>query len=271
MPYTVCIPTAGTGSRLGTATKYLNKSLVQINNKPIISHIIENFDERASFVIAVGHKGKDVKDYLDFAHPTLNITTVDIDPFEGPGSSLGKTLSLTESYLQEPFIFCSCDTITNEFPFNLDSNWLGWDLVKDNSSYRTLTINEQNNIEAIHEKLESESQKAYIGLAGIKDYKIFWENFNNINEKIRSKGEVSGFNLENMNFEGVKFEWFDTGNPYQLSKARNKFKTNEVSVLPKENEKIWFTNTKVIKFSTDKNFITKRVGREKLLKGYVQK
>ncbi len=124
MPYTVCIPTAGTGSRLGTATKYLNKSLVQINNKPIISHIIENFDETASFVIAVGHKGKDVKDYLDFAHPTLDIKTVDIDPFEGPGSSLGKTLSLTESYLQEPFIFCSCDTITNEFPFNLDSNWL---------------------------------------------------------------------------------------------------------------------------------------------------
>ena len=269
MPYTVCIPTAGTGSRLGTATKYLNKSLVQINNKPIISHIIENFDERASFVIAVGHKGKDVKDYLDFAHPTLDIKTVDIDPFEGPGSSLGKTLSLTKSYLQEPFIFCSCDTITNKFSFNLDSNWLGWDLVKDNSSYRTLTINEQNNIETIHEKLESESQKAYIGLAGIKDYKIFWENFNNTNEKTRSKGEVSGFNLENMNFEGVKFEWFDTGNPYQLSKARNKFKTNEVSVLPKENEKIWFTNTKVIKFSTDKDFITKRVSREKLLKGYV--
>ena len=60
------------------------------------------------------------------------------------------------------------------------------DLVKDNSSYRTLTINEQNNIEAIHEKLESESQKAY-KFAGIKDYKIFWENFNNTNEKIRSK------------------------------------------------------------------------------------
>ena len=46
MSYTVCIPTAGTGSRLGTATQYVNKSLVEINNKPIISHIIENFDKK---------------------------------------------------------------------------------------------------------------------------------------------------------------------------------------------------------------------------------
>ena len=44
---------------------------------------------------------------------------------------------------------------------------------------------------------------------------------------------------------------------------------NEVSVLPKENEKIWFTNKKVIKFSSDKDFITKRVAREKILKGFV--
>ena len=55
--------------------------------------------------------------------------------------------------------------------------------------------------------------------------------------KKKIQGEVAGFDLENMNFEGIKFDWFDTGNPYQLSKARNKFKTNEVSVLPKENEK----------------------------------
>lgn len=269
MSYTVCIPTAGTGSRLGTATKYVNKSLVEINNTPIISHIIQNFDKEARFIIPVGHKGKEVKDYLKFAHSDLNITTVDIDPYEGPGSSLGKTLSLTKEYLQEPFIFCSCDTITNLFSFDLNSNWLGWDYVKDNSSYRTLTVDEKNEVKEIHEKLASESQKAYIGLAGIKDFKLFWENFDNVNIKKRAIGEVAGFDFTNMNFKGIQFSWFDTGNPYQLSKARKEFKTNEVSVLPKENEKIWFTNKKVIKFSSDTDFITKRVAREKILKGFV--
>ena len=223
MPYTVCIPTAGTGSRLGIATKYVNKSLVEINNTPIISHIIQNFDKEARFIIPIGHKGKEVKNYLKFAHSDLNITTVDIDPYEGPESSLGKTLSLTKEYLQEPFVFCSCDTITNSFSFDLNSNWLGWDYVKDNSSYRTLTIDQKSEVKEIHEKLASESQKAYIGLAGIKDFKFFWENFDNATIKTRAMGEVAGFDLTNMNFKGLQFSWFDTGNPYQLSKARKKF------------------------------------------------
>ena len=39
--YKVLIPTAGIGSRLSYETRHINKSLVLINNKPIISYIIE--------------------------------------------------------------------------------------------------------------------------------------------------------------------------------------------------------------------------------------
>jgi NDP-sugar pyrophosphorylase family protein len=270
MSYTVFIPTAGTGSRLGTATQFLNKSLIEINNKPIISHIIGNFDENARFVIPIGHKGDEVKDYLKFAHPELNIITVPINPFEGPGSSLGTTLKISQDYLQEPFIFSSCDTITNKINFKLDCNWLGWDEVSDNSSYRTLNI-EQKFVVNINEKLVSNSTSAYIGLAGIKDHKIFWQNFNNKDTKLQSTGEVAAFNLENMDFKAIKFNWFDTGNPSQLSKARNKFRNNQISILPKEQEKIWFTNDKVIKFSTNKEFIKNRVTKSKILEDFVPK
>ena len=38
-------------------------------------------------------------------------------------------------------------------------------------------------LKKLHEKLESESLKAYIGLAGIKDFKLFWENFDNVTKK----------------------------------------------------------------------------------------
>ena len=41
----VCIPTAGLGKRLGNLTKFLNKSLVDIDLKPVISHIIDNFQK----------------------------------------------------------------------------------------------------------------------------------------------------------------------------------------------------------------------------------
>ena len=40
MNYKVLIPTAGTGSRLGGMTKYINKSLIGVGNKPALSRII---------------------------------------------------------------------------------------------------------------------------------------------------------------------------------------------------------------------------------------
>ena len=268
MSYTVCIPTAGTGTRLGTFTKNLNKSLVEINNKPIISHIIEKFDKSAKFVIPIGHKAEIVKNYLSFAHPDLDIITIPISPYEGPGSSLGTTLNLSRDYLNEPFIFCSCDTIVEESNFELDQNWLGWDELKDTSSYRTLSTKDEHILE-IHEKLSSNSNKAYIGLAGIKDYEKFWSNFDNAPKGERARGEVAGIKLENMPFEGRHFSWFDTGNPSQLSRARQKLNDEEVSVLPKEDEKIWFVNSNVIKFSTDEDFIQKRTERSSLLLPFV--
>lgn len=271
MSYTVCIPTAGTGSRLGVATKHINKSLVEINHKPIISHIIENFHEDAEFFIPIGYKGLDVKNYLEIAHPNLNIKTIEIKPFEGPGSSLGKTLDIMQPYLNRPFIFCSCDTIVNTQNFNLDKNWIGWDNINENSSYRTIDVNEQNLVISMNEKLTSDSNKAYIGLTGIKDHELFWQIFNSKNEESKSKGEVAGMDFKEMQFEAKKFDWFDTGNPSQLSKARNQFKSNKYSVLPKENEKIWFVNDKVIKFSTNEDFIKNRVARSKILKDFVPK
>ena len=59
---TVCILTAGTGSRINKYTKYINKSLLPVKNKAAISHIIENFPEKTDFVIAVGYLKKQVKE-----------------------------------------------------------------------------------------------------------------------------------------------------------------------------------------------------------------
>ena len=55
MNYKICLPTAGTGSRLKEITKFINKSLVDVDNKPIISHILENFPRESKFVIPIGY------------------------------------------------------------------------------------------------------------------------------------------------------------------------------------------------------------------------
>ena len=43
--YKVLLTTSGLGSRLGNLTKFTNKSLVRIGDKPAISYIIDSYDE----------------------------------------------------------------------------------------------------------------------------------------------------------------------------------------------------------------------------------
>ena len=81
MSYKVFIPTAGIGSRLNSLTSNLNKSLVSVNNKPIISHIIDYFPVDAEFVIALGYKGEIVKEFLENLYPQRKIDFVILRAF----------------------------------------------------------------------------------------------------------------------------------------------------------------------------------------------
>ena len=112
--YKVVIPSAGLGTRLGSLTKNLNKALVSVDNKPVISHIIEKFPTDIEIVIAVGYKKEVLIDYLKAAHNNRKITTVNIDKYMGDGSGLGYTLLKCCDYLQCPFVFCTNDTLTTE-------------------------------------------------------------------------------------------------------------------------------------------------------------
>ena len=77
--YKVFIPCAGIGSRLGGLVKNINKGLVSVDNKPVLSHIIEKFDEEIEIVVALGYKGNYVKQFLKIAYPNRNFTFVNID------------------------------------------------------------------------------------------------------------------------------------------------------------------------------------------------
>ena len=43
---------------------YVNKAILPINFKAVVSHIIEKFDDDVEFVIAVGHKKNSIIDYI---------------------------------------------------------------------------------------------------------------------------------------------------------------------------------------------------------------
>lgn len=269
--YKVFIPTAGLGSRLGGLAKNINKSLISIAHKPAISHIIEKFSEETEFVIATGYKAETVVEFLEMAYPNRKFNFVCVENYAGEGSGLGHTMLCCKEHLQVPFIFCSNDTVVTDDIPKPDCNWMGYDEREDNSQYRSLRI-ANGGVQEICAKGADGEVKPYIGLAGIHDYKLFWQAM----EQGADGGAIGigeSYGLRHLIASGIqsrKFSWFDTGNKDSLAQTRQHFNyANEANILEKEDEAIWFVNGKVIKFSTDKTFITQRVERARFLEGFV--
>lgn len=274
MPYTVFVPAAGMGSRLGGLTKYISKALVSIENKPALSRIMDMFPKDTEFVIAVGYKGDIVKEFLQLAYKDRKIKVVDVFPYEGEGAGLGYTIECCREHLQKPFVFCSCDTLVVEKIPNLTHNWMGYDDRDDKSQYRTISLNSTGNVEKINEKGQdiSEESKPYIGLCGVYDYQLFWNAMDSIVGNEILQGEVIGLRkiLEKKDVQAHKFTWFDTGVKVELATTRQRFHVEDSpNILEKQNEAIWFLEDIVIKFCDDKKFIQDRVERAKYLAGFV--
>ena len=99
MSLTVCLPVAGTGSRLGELTRHLNKSLMSVGCKPTLARIIDSFPADTEFVLPLGYKGKLVREFLSLAYPGRTFHFAEVDPYEGPGSGLGLSFkSLSSSF-----------------------------------------------------------------------------------------------------------------------------------------------------------------------------
>ena len=270
----VFIPTAGIGSRLNEETTYLNKSLLDINNKPIISYIIEKFPKNTRFVIALGYKGYLVKQYLKLAHPNIKFTFVNILPFKGVKSGLGLTLLKSSKYLQDKFIFISCDTLINSKIKFSNNNWIGYSSKKAGAEYRSVDI-KNGQLLRINEKNKIyKDKKTYIGLAYIKNYKEFWK-YTKSNYKIsKSQGEVFAINqlLKKKKIIAKSISWHDVGNLLNYKVIKSKYsKKNKHVILPKKKEGIWFINNHVLKYSLDEKFIRKRTYRAKILNNFVPK
>ena len=119
------ISTAGIGSRVAGLGVIPNKSLLPINYESIISKILYKFDKDVEVVIALGHQADLVKNFLKLAHPDRKFRFVKINRYTGTGSGAGYTLNFCRKYLQSPFIYSACDTITIEKPKFEKFNWVG--------------------------------------------------------------------------------------------------------------------------------------------------
>ena len=270
--YKVLLTTSGIGSRLGNLTKFTNKSLVRIGDKPVITHIIESYPQDVEFVVTLGHYGSHVQQYLTLAHPDRKIQFVEVDNYVGEGSSLLYSISLCEEYLQTPFVFHACDTILPKnyiAEVNFSSNWSIGGSGENSQSYRTINVL-NGKIASINEKGEQNFDYVYVGVSGIKDYQEFWKICNNTLNAVKTSDlsdchvirEMNNFNIVSID------DWYDIGNVDALKRTRSKIKAT-IHVLDKEDENIFVFGDFVIKFFYNKKICSDRVARTKNLEKLV--
>ena len=262
----ICILAAGKGTRMGPICKNINKSLLPINNKAIISHIIEKFSKTDSFVIGLGYKAEQVKSYLKAAHSDKKFEFVKIKNFDGKGSGPGLSLLNCRNHLNEPFIFLPCDCIFSDKLENLpNENWIGVSKVMVNESDQYCNVGIKNKrVVDIRDKIKSSKDYyAFTGLLFVKDYKEFWNGLKK-NVMIKKERQVSNGLVELMKGSGLytkKIKWNDIGDLKKYKEIQKRFDSKSIA---KTNEFIYFINNKVIKFFSDEKIVEKRVKKAKV-------
>ena len=244
--YKVCILAAGLGSR--SFNPDINKALLPLNNKAIISHIIDNFDIQQKFVIALGYNADHVKEYLIHAHPKNKFEFVIIDKYFGPGSGPGYSLLQCKNKLQCPFIVTTADTIVLEKIPAPYENWIAVSPIKETINYCTVKT-EAEFVTRIDDKTVNENKLAWVGLASIKDYKVFFKNLEENQNKIKNEIQISnGLNgLIEKKIKTIHFTWYDTGSLENYIMTLEAFDIKKFD-FSKPNEFFYIKNNRIIKF-----------------------
>ncbi len=272
--YKVCILAAGRGTRMENLTKDLHKGLLPLNNKPILSHIIESFPKDVEIVMPIGHKKELIRQYVSVAHADRKITLVEVDNFDGPGSGPGYSMMKCKEHLQCPFVLDSIDTMVLEKIPPPDHDWFGIAEIWPNETERYCTTRlEGDLVVRLDDKVKNDNRYAYIGLAGVKNYGLFWESLTSNKYLVKNEYQVvNGFYgiVNRRQLHAIRYTWYDTGSEQNYLNTAEKFNKGFAS-LEKTDECIYFVDGLVIKYFKDPMMVSNRVERTKILGDFCPK
>lgn len=274
--YKVLITTSGLGQRLGDITNYTNKALVRIGHKPAISYIIESYSKNVELVITLGHFGNHVKDFVRLVYPDRKVTFVDVDKYQGKGSSLGYSMLKARLKLQCPFIYHACDTIVDEKVPTPSINWIGGFRSSNSSNYASFNVVKKE-VKDINDKGAIDFDYLHIGLVGISDFQGFWDSLfrlykSNPNDTILNDSMAINQMLKNNgHFKVHEFNtWLDVGNVESLAHAKETAE-DKFENLDKSGEAIYIFEKSVVKFHAREQIIKEKVKRARFLGSLVPK
>ena len=263
----VLLLAAGKGERLGNLTANINKALLPINNRAIISSIINKFPISHEIIVALGYKGNVIKEYCKLAHPNRKFIFVNIDDINSNNTGPGYSALNCKEYLNRPFYLAVADCIIDSELPPQDGNWLGVYPTSYPEKYSTVKSDIKGNILDFTNKSSKGFKDAFIGLASILEYDVFWDELEN---NMQSGEIVSAFSNPSKysNFSIKRLKWLDTGTLDDLNRTKDYFNDNPLS-LHKETNEITYKEHKFIKFHPDQNNIQNKSKRAKILKNLI--
>jgi mannose-6-phosphate isomerase-like protein (cupin superfamily) len=213
----LCIIAAGKGTRMEHLTEHTHKGLLPVEDKAVISHIIEKTPFEYDIVVALGHLGELVKEYCEMCYPDRNFIFCQVDKIEGEGTGPGYSIRACKKHLQRPFYFVVADCmIRDELP-PLSCNWLGVYPTGIPELYSTVDFDGDNNITSFVNKCSHGHDHAFVGLAGIVDYKIFWDQLGSSGEVVEAFYNCNAYET----FKAHLLDWIDVGTIDGYLKVRN--------------------------------------------------
>lgn len=250
---TVILLTAGTGSRMGRLSTVINKTLLPIKDKAIISHIIEQFENDTRFIVAVGNGASDVKDYLTFAYPDTNFEFCRVPDFAGPTAGPAKSiLSCRDSVGSDEFYIIACDGYyENISSIPTDGNYISVCKVDESetASYCNVKLDDAQNITAVIDKKFCDDGFAVSGVFYIKDTKTFWDNIH---------GQELSSGWAALDAKGVIIPWVDLGTYDRYISFVEKTSAYDNSKI---GEFIYLVNGRVVKWFSDATVTQNRLAR----------
>lgn len=255
---------------MGSYATQLNKALMPLENRAIITHIIERFPVETEFVIGLGHRGDQVRQYLGIAHSDRRFIFVEIDNYEGPGSGPGYSLLCCRPHLERPFYFVSCDTLwEGALPTLNTQNWLGVAPVAaaETARYCTLRV-DWPRITDLRDKelVDDPAYEAFVGLCFIYDHAIFWQAFADT-VTVEGERQVSNGLRALIAQTAVRAEtiaWTDVGDFDRYRRAVLLVSDFDFS---KSDEFFFAVGSKVIKYFVDPTITDRRVKKAALNRG----
>ena len=247
----VCILAAGYGTRLGKLAENTNKTLLPVDNKAILSHIIELIPPDFDIIIAIGHHNQLVREYCEAAHfDRIDNITFIIDHDIGEiGHGPAHTLALCKNELQRPFYICTSDTllIDHDQLDPISTNWLGITETGIPELYSTVKINGNNEIIDFMDKSVNGHDFAFIGLTSIYDYEIFWNQLDiDSGELVSAFYDIAAY----PSFYGKLIDgWYDTGTIDGYIEICRLYE--EMSLPKNTGQFIYYVSGRVIKTNID--------------------